>query len=202
MSQIVNPWGLEMWYILISVILASQIHSWSNKYPANDDMLYHQEDYSWSRTTPDVCPEPTPVAQYDSLFQRTPMNSARGCRELLGNQHRVVAGVLASKSIIMPFYSLLHILRGWHMSFVPCVDERELCVVVDYAMFGQTAANDIHDIHMFYGIFQCFSVKQAMMSLSFRQLQWYGVVWCCLIILETSTNVMIYLLVNVYITME
>ena len=39
----------------------------------------------------------------------------------------------------MPFYSLLHILRGWHMSFVPCVDERELRVVVDYAMFGRTA---------------------------------------------------------------
>ena len=54
------------------------------------------------------------------LFFNGPRWSLRGvvAESYWETQHRVVAGVLASKSIIMPFYSLLHILRGWHMSFV------------------------------------------------------------------------------------
>jgi hypothetical protein len=53
---------------------------------------------------PDVCREPTLVARNDSLFQWTPTKSATGCcPEVQGDQNH---GVLASKSVVMPFYIL------------------------------------------------------------------------------------------------
>ena len=58
---------------------------------------------------PRLLPGPAPVAQNDSLCQRTPTKSAKGCCcELLGNQNREV---LASKSVIMLF-DILIVLGG------------------------------------------------------------------------------------------
>ena len=51
------------------------------------DLRVHQ-CYARNPTEPDVCPEPTPVAQNDSLSQRTLTKPAKGCcRELLGTRN-------------------------------------------------------------------------------------------------------------------
>ena len=70
---------------------------------------------------PDVCPEPTPVAQNDYFFQRAPTKSAKGCcrRELLRNHKR---GILQSDSIVLPVYILV-LGGGRFRPFLPIVLE-------------------------------------------------------------------------------
>ena len=58
-----------------------------------------------------LCPEPTPVAQNDSLFQRTPTKSAKDCcRELLGNQKLFyIMYILSDKVNPIIYHTILHV---------------------------------------------------------------------------------------------
>jgi len=60
-------------------------------------------------------------------------------------------------------------------SFVPCVDERELRVVVDYAMFGQTAANDIYPHVLWY-----IPMFLGQTGYDVPILSTAPMIWCCL----------------------
>ena len=107
------PKAVRTWGVLY-ILTSKRASRHNNVHFLNISTIYMSAE-------PDVCPEPTPVAQNDYFFQRAPTKSAKGCcrRELLRNHKR---GILQSDSIVLPVYILV-LGGGRFRPFLPIVLE-------------------------------------------------------------------------------